>query len=63
MGHVPRAGPLVKQFCELALSREDLELAFRMPKRMRLLDEPQLGGWGGPCPVMLQKEERQVSGH
>lgn len=47
MGHVPRASPLVKQFCELALSREDLELAFRMPKRMRLLDEPQLGGWGG----------------
>lgn len=47
MGDVPRAGPLVKQFCELALSQEDLELAFRMPKRMPLLDEPQLGGEGG----------------
>lgn len=47
LGDVPRAGPLVKQFCELALSREDLELAFGMPKRMPLLDEPQLGGWWG----------------
>lgn len=44
---VPRAGPLVKLFCELALSWEGPELAFRTLKRMPLLDGPRLGGWGG----------------
>lgn len=47
LGDVPRADPLVKQFRELALSREGPELAFRMPKRMPLLGGPRLGGRGG----------------
>lgn len=47
LGDVPRAGPLVKQFCELALFWEGPALAFRTPKRMPLLDGPWLGGWGG----------------
>lgn len=47
LGDVPRADPLVKQFCELALSWEGPELAFRTPKRMPLLGGPRLGGWGG----------------
>lgn len=34
MGDVPRAGPLVKQFCKLALSWQGPELAFGAPKRM-----------------------------
>lgn len=42
---VPRAGPLVKQFCELVLSWEGSEQAFRTSKRMPLLDGPRLGSW------------------
>lgn len=44
---IPSVGPLVKQFCELSLSWEGSELAFRAPKGMPLLDGPQLGSWGG----------------
>lgn len=47
LGAVPRAGPLVKQFRELALSWEGPELAFRTWKRMPLLDDPWVGGRGG----------------
>lgn len=47
LGDVPRAGPLVKQFCELALFWEGPELVFRTLKRMPLLDGPWLGSWGG----------------
>lgn len=47
LGDVPRAGPLVKQFCELVLSWGGPEQAFRTSKRMPLLDGPRLGGWGG----------------
>ena len=50
LGDVLRASPLVKRFCELALSREGPERAFRMPKRKPLLGGPRLGGCGGHVP-------------
>lgn len=46
-GDVPRAGPLVKQFCKRALSWGGPELAFQALKRMPLLGGPRLGSWGG----------------
>lgn len=57
LGEVPRAGPSVKQFCELALFWEGPELAFRTPKRMPLPDGPWLGGSGGHVLWHSQREE------